>query len=1009
MTSGTRRVPHGWFWAGVVLTLLKLWLTRGQPVFAIGPAGHDDRLFLQLAEYLVRGEWLGPYDQMTLAKGPFYSFWIATTYLLGVPLFLSQQLLYAVACALIVRAWSPAVRSAAALFALYALLLWNPMTFEASSLGRVLRQHVYTPLVLLIFASLIALYFRRQASLFRLLPWAILLGLAGAGFWLTREESIWLAPSVALLAGASLLTTWYSSRPALLNVARAFGVAVFVAVVPVFVVSALNYRAYRWFGTVEFRAPAFNDAYGAMVRVRVGPDLPFVPVTREAREAMYVVSPAFAELKPYLEGDLGRGWADASSGVTGLAAEQRQIGGGWYMWALRDAVVAAGHGHNAGEALAYYRRMAGEINAACESGRLRAGPPRSGFLPVWRDGQTEKVANTFVDFADFVVSFSNFTAFAPPSAGGADSLELFSKMTHEQLSPSDDIPRRGDELEANNPRTRTLHSIGKVLRQVLLVVFFVAQFVAVVRVVQCVKQKQWTFALTIAAAAWGACAASLLIHAIIHVTSFNVLVISSFAQVYPLVLLFAGAAFIDATQAWRTERVGSPRPAAAQAPTPRLLTTPEIPLSPRLGAALPWVVGALALLPFVIWQGEFAKLTWFGDDYFLVDQLSQMGFWAWTWRMFTESFVPLFKALWGGGLLLFDGSYQAMLWLLWLTHALNTVWFGRLLRRAEFGWLATAVAQLVFALAPANLETLGWSVQWSAVLATSFLLAGMLWHEKHIETTDRLSLRVHGPLVLFAAASASCFARGVLTGGVLALALLSPVLIGGLRALRWPRYAGAVLCLLPAISVALLITKFAGGNHQHMGGHWIDALKFATGFFLINPGYLLCGAPEWSPGWLALVFGSAKLALIYWGLSRTEGRRRGLLWLLLAYDLGNAALLGLGRYHTGFEASLSSRYNYSSLLATLPFLGLLANHVIARALPTARARVAIAGVVVTGLVLGCLVTWPSELAPFVRWRGTELRELIQAPATNDPAARVPALDLMHIERAKALTRAYNLH
>ena len=39
-----------WFWAGMLLTLAKLWLVRCQAIYAIGPADHDDRLFLQLAD-----------------------------------------------------------------------------------------------------------------------------------------------------------------------------------------------------------------------------------------------------------------------------------------------------------------------------------------------------------------------------------------------------------------------------------------------------------------------------------------------------------------------------------------------------------------------------------------------------------------------------------------------------------------------------------------------------------------------------------------------------------------------------------------------------------------------------------------------------------------------------------------------------------------------------------------------------------------------------------------------
>jgi len=32
-----------------------------------------------------------------------------------------------------------------------------------------------------------------------------------------------------------------------------------------------------------------------------------------------------------------------------------------------------------------------------------------------------------------------------------------------------------------------------------------------------------------------------------------------------------------------------------------------------------------------------------------------------------------------------------------------------------------------------------------------------------------------------------------------------------------------------------------------------------------------------------------------------------------------------------------------------------------------------------------------------------------APYTTDPSATVPAFDFMHLERAKALQRAYDLH
>jgi hypothetical protein len=552
MSETGRPIFSYWLWAGLLLTAGKLWLTRGQPVYAIGPAVHDDRLFLQLADSLIHGEWLGRYTQMTLAKGPFYSMWIAALYWIGIPLGLGVQLAYAGACALLARACRPALRSGAVLFALYSFLLWNPMSFEAPTLGRVIRQQIYTPLELAVLAGLVALFCRRQDNLRCQLPWALLLGLAFGCFWLTREEGVWLVPSVLLLTGAALFWAFRLSAAQGRTMARSLGLALVFGVLPLILVSWQNHRHYGWFGTVEFRAPEFADAYGAMVRVKIGPRLPFVPVTRQAREAMYAVSPTFAKLQPFLEGDYGRGWAAASQAVTKLPPEERQIGSGWLMWALRDTVAAAGFCSNARDALDFYRHMADEINQACDDGRLPAGPRRSGFLPVWQEGQTAELARTFFQFFDFVVSYKSFNAFTRLSIGDNDDVQLFRDVTRDRLSPSEratNIPLPNQDA-LNITKISLLQSIGNLLRPVLLVLFIVTGVVGLVRATQAIMTRRLTYPLVLALAAFGGFVAYLLINALVHITSFSVIAVSTFWPLYPLSQVFMVAVIWDAAVAW---------------------------------------------------------------------------------------------------------------------------------------------------------------------------------------------------------------------------------------------------------------------------------------------------------------------------------------------------------------------------------------------------------------------------------------------------------------------------
>ena len=76
------------------LAALYLWFVSAQPVVGYAHAGHDDELFLRLAEYIVNGQWLGPYSQFTLMKGCGYPLFIAGVFKLGLPLPLAEHSFY---------------------------------------------------------------------------------------------------------------------------------------------------------------------------------------------------------------------------------------------------------------------------------------------------------------------------------------------------------------------------------------------------------------------------------------------------------------------------------------------------------------------------------------------------------------------------------------------------------------------------------------------------------------------------------------------------------------------------------------------------------------------------------------------------------------------------------------------------------------------------------------------------------------------------------------------------
>lgn len=547
-TPSPRASSRLWLIVGLLATFAKIWLTQAEPIRALGTAALDDRLFVELAQNLVRGEWLGPYNQYTLAKGAGFPLFIAAAFWLGLPLGLAQQLIYVGACAIFARAVRPAL-SAGQRLAVYLVLLWNPMTYEAPTLGRVIRQNLTTPLVIVVIAGLVALALRRNLPFRRLASWATLTGLAFGWFWITREEGVWLVPSMVLLAVGWMLATWRDSRQRLTGNLTALALLAVMAALPVVGVSWQNLRHYGWFGTVDLKSDAFESAYGAMLRVQVGPTLPQVPVTRQAREAMYAVSPAMAELRPWLEGPVGDLWSEKKE----FPASDRQIRGGWYMWALRDAVADAGHATTASAALAFYQRLADQINAACDDGRLAAGPPRKGMLPPWRAGWTQATFAALSRFVTFTATFTSFDVYPKLSEGDQNDLAIFRDLTRDNVASSERsaaIPKANQEA-LNGMKFHWLDVIGHTLIKMLLVLFIASHLVGLARLGQAALTRTASIPLCLAVAAWGGWLAHLLLNALVQVTSFGVTAVSTFAPSYPLQLIFIIAIAWDAWQTWR--------------------------------------------------------------------------------------------------------------------------------------------------------------------------------------------------------------------------------------------------------------------------------------------------------------------------------------------------------------------------------------------------------------------------------------------------------------------------
>lgn len=368
------------FWAAcAAMAAAYIWLTSALRIHALFEATYDDGLFLRSASWLLREQWLGPYDNLTLVKGAAYPVFLAAASALGVPVMTAQAALYAAACLVMIAAACPAVPSRLALLLIFGALLFNP---EVWAIWRIIRDYFYTGLSVAVLGFAAGAFARRGKPVRRLAPWLAGAGLALGVLAVTREETVWIAPPLAVLAAAFLAEPL---RPrawrALVRRVVLVGATAIIALSVVGVNAALNFVHYRTWATIEMFAPDFGDAYGALQRVKPRAELHWVPVTAETRRRIYAVSPAFATLRPHLDSP-SRPWSCPATGRPECAnVAEGEIPGAWFQWALRDAVAAQRHYATPATAAAFYRRVAAEVNRACESGELECLPPRSGLAP----------------------------------------------------------------------------------------------------------------------------------------------------------------------------------------------------------------------------------------------------------------------------------------------------------------------------------------------------------------------------------------------------------------------------------------------------------------------------------------------------------------------------------------------------------------------------------------------------------------------------------------------------
>ena len=347
----------------LIVIAFQIYLISVQPINAIVQNTYDDTLMIEQADSILKGQWLGEYNCLTLVKGSFTPVFMAAANILNIPFLIAQDIFYILACALLVYVLRKLIKNNIVRVIILSLLIFNPIIFS-TELCRTYRDGIYLALIIYLLAFTFGIYIERKEKISKILWYYIGLGITIGSIYLCREEIVWIIPYLTV----SLVITIYSivkdkevnekAKKVLLYL-----VSIGIALIMLLAVMLLNYKYYKVFQLNQYWGREFKEAYGALTRILPKEEIRKVPVTSDMLEKADEISPKFRELKEYFNRETYN-WAACGDGYVG------EIQGGYFHWALMRAVEEKGYYKDAKTANEFYQELANEINQACDEGKV---------------------------------------------------------------------------------------------------------------------------------------------------------------------------------------------------------------------------------------------------------------------------------------------------------------------------------------------------------------------------------------------------------------------------------------------------------------------------------------------------------------------------------------------------------------------------------------------------------------------------------------------------------------
>ena len=382
-----------------ILFVIKMLLVANEEILAFY-LPHDDLWQIMASKRLF---WGGGYRTDSLFHFPVYPIFIEMIRVTGIPLRLATDLIYCCSSLFLLITFEKIKIPIKICLLLAIAILFQPGSFQLPN--RCGAEILLTPLMMGAVATAISCFYNREKLTIWLISFnSILWALA----WNTRKESVIILSVFAVCAAFLYLSDYkLGIKKISYRIFVIIGIPLLACLLLATAFKAVNYILWGGFTSSVITSSAYVDAFKELQRIKPKEYIAYTPITNEARKIAYANSPAFKKLKPYIEGRLGKTWANYGSirfyAQKGINIKDHEIAAGWVYWCLYDCVIMAGYGKTINDTNTFWRQVETELKKARIAKKYKSRMVLIPFIDpeieYWIDripNSTERVFNTFI-------------------------------------------------------------------------------------------------------------------------------------------------------------------------------------------------------------------------------------------------------------------------------------------------------------------------------------------------------------------------------------------------------------------------------------------------------------------------------------------------------------------------------------------------------------------------------------------------------------------------------------